>query len=375
MSADQQQQGEAPGAPPQTGLEKKKEPKPGSDATSVGFYTGPAFELLQRIARMFAESTLVPEVYRGNVGNCAIGINIASRIGADPLMVLQNLYVVHGRPGWSAVFLIATFNQCGRFTAVKYEWKGERGTPEYGCRAWAKEKGTGERIEGVWIDWKLVKAEGWDAKNGSKWKTMPDQMFVYRAAAWMIKANAPEIAMGLQTAEELEDVIDLAETEPGVFTLPPESEIVDPPKSATDALASKLKVNGGAQQTTPPAQTREPGDDEDEPQTGSSLFPDPAASRVKQQFAAANWVEALDKSEQWDLSPSKRKPLMEALRNLLTADPEFDQSTLEQLAADCGVQGGVVYATASEAEAVTKKLQGLIAAKKPGEKGGKKKGI
>ena len=36
-----------------------------------------------------------------------IAQNMARRMGADLLMVMQNLYVVHGRPGWSAQFLIA----------------------------------------------------------------------------------------------------------------------------------------------------------------------------------------------------------------------------------------------------------------------------
>jgi hypothetical protein len=54
----------------------------------------------------------------------------------------------------------------------------------------------------------VVKAEGWHSKNGSKWNTMPDQMFVYRAAAFWQRAYAPEISMGLQTAEESEDTYD-----------------------------------------------------------------------------------------------------------------------------------------------------------------------
>ena len=35
---------------------------------------------------------------------------------------------------------------------------------------------------------------------------MPDQMLRYRAAAWLIRTTAPEISMGLQTADEIIDV-------------------------------------------------------------------------------------------------------------------------------------------------------------------------
>lgn len=176
-------------------------------AVRADFFDLQGFDLLQRVAKAFASSTLVPAHYQGNLANCMIALNIARRLKADELMVMQNLYIVHGNPGWSAKFLIACVNTCGRFTAMRYEWKGEAGTDGFGCRAWAIEKETNERLNGVWIDWKMVKAEGWNSKSGSKWKTMPDQMFVYRAAAFWQRAYAPEISMGLNTTEELADVV------------------------------------------------------------------------------------------------------------------------------------------------------------------------
>ena len=51
----------------------------------------------------------------------------------------------------------------------------------------------------------MAKAEGWYTKNGSKWKTMPEQMLQYRAAAFWTRAYAPEIALGMHTAEEIHD--------------------------------------------------------------------------------------------------------------------------------------------------------------------------
>lgn len=183
-------------------------------AVSAGFFNLQSFELIQRVSKAFAQSDLVPKQYQGNLPNCMIAMDMAQRIGANPLMVMQNLYVVHGTPGWSSKFLIATINVSGRFSALRYEWKGEPGTPEYGCRAWTIEKATGERLDGIWVTWAMVKAEGWSSKNGSKWNSMPDQMFVYRAAAFWQRAYAPELGMGLQTAEELHDVIDMADVQP-----------------------------------------------------------------------------------------------------------------------------------------------------------------
>lgn len=164
------------------------------------------FELGQRKAKLYASSTLVPQDFQGNVANCMIALNLAARLGADELMVMQNLYVVHGRPGWSAQFLIATFNQCGRFTSMRFEFFGPDGKDDYGCRAWATEKSTGERIAGSDVTIGLAKTEGWWNKKGSKWPSMTQQMLMYRSGAWLVKAYAPELSMGLQTVEELRDM-------------------------------------------------------------------------------------------------------------------------------------------------------------------------
>lgn len=52
----------------------------------------------------------------------------------------------------------------------------------------------------------MAKAEGWVGKSGSKWKTMPELMIRYRAAAFWGRLYVPEIMMGMHTMEEIEDV-------------------------------------------------------------------------------------------------------------------------------------------------------------------------
>lgn len=173
-----------------------------------GFSTLAGFEALQRMAHLFNQSTLVPTQFQGdqNFGNCVIALNMAQRLNADPLMVMQNLYVVYGNPAWSSKFLIAMFNQCGRFSSIHYEEVGKKGSDGWGCRAWATELGTGERIEGPVVTIDIAKREGWYSKSGSKWQSMPQQMLRYRAASWFIRTTAPELSMGLPTRDEAIDV-------------------------------------------------------------------------------------------------------------------------------------------------------------------------
>ncbi len=190
---------------------------------SVGFNTLQSFELAQRAAKLLASSTLVPKDYQGNLPNCVIALNMASRIGADPLLVMQNLYVVHGRPGWSAQFTIACFNQCGRFSAMRYKFSGKEGADDWSCQAYAVEKETGEVIQGPVISIGMAKKEGWYQKSGSKWQTIPQLMLMYRAGAWLARTHAPEISMGLQTTEELHDVYDATRGNDGRYAVDLES--------------------------------------------------------------------------------------------------------------------------------------------------------
>jgi len=216
-----------------------------SEQVLPGFNSQQGFELMQRQARMLAASTLIPQQYRDNLPNCVIALNMASRLGADPLLIMQNLYVVHGTPGWSAKFLIASFNQCGRFSAIRYEWQGKQGNKNWGCRAWAVEKISNERVESPWITWELVEAEGWSKKNGSKWKTMPEKMFMYRSAAWLVDTVAPEISMGLQSADQIQDTYDTEMNDEGIYTVTKEDlkqAEPEPQKKTTKPKTNKAEV-------------------------------------------------------------------------------------------------------------------------------------
>ena len=162
------------------------------------------FELSQREALALSHSSLVPTEYQGNVPNCLIAMNLAKRIGIDPMMVMQNLDVIHGRPSFRASFLIACVNMCGRFSPLRYRVEGDGDSMT--CVAFATEKETGEIVEGPMVSMTMAKAEGWSTKKGSKWQTMPDLMIRYRAAAFFARTTAPEITLGLHTADELEDI-------------------------------------------------------------------------------------------------------------------------------------------------------------------------
>lgn len=205
---------------------------------------GAAFELEQRKARALMASSLVPQAFR-SLPDVLVALEMARRIGASPLMIMQNLYVVHGKPGWSSSFLIATVNSSGKFTPLRFEWRGEENKPSWACRAYAEDKASGCRCDGAWISWAMVTAEGWDKKPGSKWKTMPEQMFIYRAAAFWTRAFAPELSLGMRTVDEYHDTYGAA--------VPQELR-------SGDAATLEAELLGDVPDTEPPAE-REPGEE------------------------------------------------------------------------------------------------------------------
>ena len=173
--------------------------------TQVGsvFSGDKAFDTAQRVAKALAASTMVPTSYQNNVPNVLVALEMANRIGASPLMVMQNLNVIHGRPSWGSSFIIATINSFGSFGPLRFKVTGNG--DDRTCIAYATEKATGEVLEGPPVSIAMAKKEGWYQKSGSKWPSMPDLMLKYRSAAFFGRLYAPEIMMGMHTTDEVED--------------------------------------------------------------------------------------------------------------------------------------------------------------------------
>jgi hypothetical protein len=164
-----------------------------------------AFEDAQRVARAIASSALVPQTYRGPEGvpNVLIALDMARRMRAPILAVLQHLNVIHGRPSWSATFIISAISECGLFSPLRFKFEGEGDARS--CYAYATELATGETLQGPRVTIAMAKAEGWYGRNGSKWPTMPDVMLSYRAASFFGRIYAASILAGLQSSDEVED--------------------------------------------------------------------------------------------------------------------------------------------------------------------------
>ena len=163
-------------------------------------------KMAMQTAKILAGSTAVPDAYKGKPGDCMIAIDLSNRMGISPISVMQFSQVVKGNFTWKGQACKALIDGNGKFTGSRYIMFGEPGTDSWGCRLVAKNKITGEDVYGPEVTMKMAKDEGWYDKNGSKWKTMPELMLRYRAAAFFARTECPESLMGFYTSEEMNDI-------------------------------------------------------------------------------------------------------------------------------------------------------------------------
>lgn len=218
------------------------------------FANSEQFQMAKQAAEMLASSSMVPVTYQNNPGSCFIALNTALRLRMDPLMIMQNLYVVQNRPSWSGQFAIALVNICPKFSATWFEYRNEEDFQK-GVRMCAQLK-TGQNVYGTWITPEMVKAEGW----GKKWQTMPEQMYKYRAAAFFARTNCPEALLGLSVEGEAEDIADKSQPDikPPLFkSRASMGDVVDAEKVAdSPRLPVAAEVPGKSDAEIPPPHIR-----------------------------------------------------------------------------------------------------------------------
>ena len=161
------------------------------------------FDQLLRAANMLSQTSIIPATYQGKPQDCFVALEMATRMGVSPLVVMQNMYVVKGKPAWAGQACTMFINSCGKFTGVKHVYTGEKGTDSRGCYVTATRISDGIQVNGVEVTIAMAKAEGWTANT--KWRTMPELMLAYRASAFFARVHCPEALMGVQLVDEIYD--------------------------------------------------------------------------------------------------------------------------------------------------------------------------
>lgn len=155
-----------------------------------------------RIATAMSKTDMIPKHFQNKPTDCFLALQISKRMNIDVFAVLQNLYVVHGTPAFSAKFLIGMANKSGTFsTPIMFRWTGSG--DELSATAYAKHASSGEEVN---FEFSMADAKAEGYTKNPKYKSMPKLMLAYRAATLFTRLYCPETAMGIQTIEEIEDM-------------------------------------------------------------------------------------------------------------------------------------------------------------------------
>lgn len=197
---------------------------------------------LYRSAKAFAASKVVPDHFRGDPDSCFVVLAMARRHGEDPLALLQNMYLVHGRPGFFTEYLIARARQQG----LDLRWRVVQGQApvkdlqnvEVTCYV----HGDTDPDRATKLSTADAVRAGWTKSD--QYKHNMERMLRWRTASWWISLYAPHIKHGLPTVEDME-----AEA-PERIRIDPDAK---PPRAqGAEALKAALSVTQVPSEPPPP---------------------------------------------------------------------------------------------------------------------------
>lgn len=236
---------------------------------------GAVFAQIQRVGKMLAASEMVPTHLRNKPADCALVVAQAFRWSLDPLAVAQSTYVVSGKYGYEGKLIAALVNTSGRTRGpLSYAYSGEGGKRRVVVSAQLNSEDSPREISGTVDEW---------ATANEKWRKSPDAMLRYRGAREWARAHMPEIILGIQAEDEIEAApIVMGGMSAGA------AAVAALGSYGPDPLAEKLRAAASPaapaapvpQPAVEPTPTREPGEDDDEPEQATLPGAQATASHV-----------------------------------------------------------------------------------------------
>lgn len=232
------------------------------------------------LAGTIAASGLVPKHFQGRPADVLIALQIAHRSGRDPWTVLQSIYVVGGRPGWAATYLIALATAAG----FPIRWRVERREQRIRFRRLQWDDSSRSKVavdasmpdltvtayspaapdDSVTVDSQTAIDEGW--ATNPKYSTLGEQMLRYRAATLLVRLYHPHLLLGIPTVDELEDI-----AEPVVAEVVPAAPVAAP--APTRGMAALRAAADPAQSPPPPSSGPTSGSSQTEASGGGQEDP------------------------------------------------------------------------------------------------------
>ena len=180
-----------------------------------------SFEHATRLAEYLSRAELlVPAHLRGKPADLLLVLHMARASGHDPVHILQSTYVIGGKVGFSAQYIIALINGSGRIRGP-VRWREEGEGKSLAVTAYATLAETGDEISAT-VTMAMAEADGWTRRN-PKYQSMGSLMLRYRSATLLGRMYFPDVLLGFHERDELIDAdrVEAVYTDPEPASPPP----------------------------------------------------------------------------------------------------------------------------------------------------------
>ena len=149
-------------------------------------------------AKALATSNLLPQAYQKQPANILVAIEYGEALGLAPMVAIQQISVIQGKPTMSAQLMGALVRQAGHRLRIAVDEKTKSVVAEL-----TRSDDPDFTFRSVW-SMDRAQAAGLSGKGGS-WKTYPLAMLKARAITEVCRDGCPEVLAGVAyTPEELE---------------------------------------------------------------------------------------------------------------------------------------------------------------------------
>ena len=222
--------------------------EPRSMTTQAVIFDPVMLHNMQAMAEAMATARItVPKHLVGSPGDCLAIVMQAAQWQMNPYAVAQKTHVVNGELGYESQLVNAVVSNSSLLDGrIEYQWdgdwKGVNGkadkSDERACTVSCRLKG--ESMPRVL---RVSMAQVGEVRNSPLWVSDPRQQLAYLATKRWARLHAPDVLLGVYTADELQDAV---ERNMGPAEVIPSQ----PTTSRTESIKAKL-----AARHTPPVDT------------------------------------------------------------------------------------------------------------------------
>lgn len=195
-----------------------------------------------QFSEMIANSSLVPNAYKGKPGDVLVAIQMGMEVGLQPMQALQGIAVINGKPAMYGDALIGvvrsspvcesiqeSFDDANQVATCRVKRRGE----DWQERSFSRQDAELARLWG---------------KQGP-WSQYPKRMMQMRARAWALRDVFPDALQGMAVAEEVRDMTPEKEINPHIE--PSAVMTAEKQKSVLSMLKSDIQQQPEPQQQAP----------------------------------------------------------------------------------------------------------------------------